>query len=91
MFHRYVHIKQEFPLFTMLILSFSNMSFCFSLLNHSNENKAIRNNIISHENKSGDPFSMPYLHSDLHRGHASEWYFSGHQLPDQDSKAPHVC
>lgn len=32
-----------------------------------------------------------HLHANFHVRQVSKWHFSGHQLPEQDSKAPHVC
>ncbi len=35
--------------------------------------------------------SSANLHANFHVGEVSVGHFSGHQLPQQDSKAPHVC
>lgn len=35
--------------------------------------------------------TLTYLHANLHVGEISERYFSGNQLPEQHSEAPHVC
>lgn len=32
-----------------------------------------------------------HLHANFHVRQVSKWHLSGHQLPEQDSKAPHVC
>lgn len=37
------------------------------------------------------PFSISYLHANLHVWQVCEGHFPGHQLPQQDGEAPHVC
>lgn len=41
--------------------------------------------------RAKNKINLANLHADFHVRQVGKRYLSGHQLPEEDSKAPHVC